>query len=147
MYVRQSGQGLIILERTKAAPITKSNAYCLLVEIPTRRQFRSGICVGETPRHWERVTHQGRVVRCHTLLEAQEAAQLLEGGLEQGQWIQIKAEPYSPTTSDIPYHEWVKGVSADLARKLGMEVTELPEAQDPSLAKMSDEEWLARGPR
>lgn len=147
MYARQSGSGLIILEKTRAAPITKSHAYCLLVELPTRRHFRSGICVGEIARHWERVTHQGRVVRCHTLLEAQEAAQVLEGGLEQGQWIQIKAEPYSPSGNDIPYHEWVKGISADLARRLGMQVTELPEAQDPSLRTMSDKEWLARGPR
>jgi len=142
------GSLLILPARVQAAPITKTNAYCLLVLLPTRAlRTPAGLIAREIPQHWERVTSNGCVVRCHTLLEAQEATEFLQGGIDQGQWLATAYDAYSPTRTDLPYHDWIKGIRGDRLNTLGLRESDLPEAHDPSLANMSDEEWLRNGPR
>lgn len=141
--------GLLLLpERVRAAPITKTNAYCLLVLLPTRlQQTEAGLIVREVPQHWERVTSNGCVVRCHTELEAQEAAALLASGIQEGLWLAVGYDQYSPTKRDLPYHDWIKGMRGEMMQKRGISPEDLPEWHDPALTRMSDEDWLRNGPR
>ncbi len=139
---------ITIITKTRAAPITKTHACCLLVYLPARQVMHKGLFLREVPAHWERVTSDGRVVRCHTELEAQEAAALLYDGIEQGQWLGVSYDTgYMPQDNDLPYYEWVRGIRGNMMRHFGIRSTDLPETQDPSLEAMSDQEWLLRGPR
>ena len=139
---------MIILSRNTAAPITKTHACCLLVYLPTRQAMHKGLFLREVPAHWERVTSDGRVVRCHTELEAQEAVQLLYEGMAQGQWLGVSYDMgYEPQPNDLPYYEWVRGMRGNMMRHFGIKPTDLPEAHDQSLEEMSDDEWLIGGPR
>lgn len=142
------GSLLILPGRVKAAPITKTNAYCLLVLLPTRLlKARSGFIIREVPQHWEMVTSNGCAIRCHTLLEAQEAATFLATGIQDGHWLAVAYDQYMPKRTDLPYHDWIKGMRGDKLHTLGINPDDLPEAQDPSLTRMSDEDWLRFGPR
>ncbi len=138
----------ILWRDNKPYPITKTNAYCVLLLIPTRvHKTLSGLIVREAPAHWERLTSDGHVVRCHTRYEAEEARMKLLAGIEEGQWLKVEIEPYMPTNHDLPYHDWVRGVRGNAMERLGVREDQLPESQDQSLRTLSDEEWLARGPR
>lgn len=142
------GSLLILPERVRAAPITKTNAYCLLVLLPTRVQMsEAGLFVREIAQHWERVTSNGCVVRCHTELEAQEAAEFLTTGIQEGLWRAVAYDQYAPTRRDLPYHDWIKGMRGDMMRSHGISPEDLPETHDPALTRMSDEDWLRNGPR
>lgn len=138
---------MIVLYKNTATPITKTHACCLLVYLPTRYGLINGF-YREVSAHWEQVTSDGRVVRCHTELEAQEAASLLAEGIDQGQWLGVSYDPnYDPKPNDLPYYEWVKGIRGNMARHFGIKSADLPESQDTSLQVMSDNDWLTSGPR
>lgn len=141
--------GLTVLYKNRAAPITKNRAYCLVVDVPTRLEpARPGsMIMVERSRHWERVTLHGRVLRCHTELEAQEAAMLIAAGIDNGDFLAVAYTPYDPGQNDISYHEWVQGETRRLSASLGVPYGDLPETQDPSLRQLSDQEWLLGGPR
>lgn len=146
--LRQSASGLLIIERNRAAPITKTNAYCLVLLICDRMfTNQAGLVVKQVPEHWERATSNGSVIRCHTYLEATEAANLLQSGIDMGQWKAIRIEAYDPQRDDLPYHDWIRGMRGQRLSALGLTEDDLPETHDPSLAKISDAEWLRRGPR
>ncbi len=138
----------IIWKDNKPYPITKINAYCLVLLLPTRVQrTKSGIIAREIPQHWERLTSDGHVIRCHTHVEAMEARSLMWQGVEEGQWLDIQIESYTPTREDLPYYEWVRGTRGAKMRQLGITEEDLPETQDPSLTKLSNEDWIKNGPR
>lgn len=139
-----------IIYRDGPVYISRNTAYCIVLLLPARlvRNKRTGLIAQEIPEHWEQMTMQGRVVRFHTLLEAQEAFELnVVEGMQRGYWLAADIQPYDPKPSDIPYHEWVRGIEQSHAEELGLDPDDLPENQDPSLRKISDEEWLLRGPR
>lgn len=140
--------GVTILKKDRAYPITKNHAFCLLVFLPVRLvQLPGSIIVREVGAHWERVTSHGRVVRCHTELEAQEACGVLMEGISQGQWLKVAYTPYDPTSKDLPYHDWIRGETQRVKRRLGISPGATPEEQDPGLERLSDEEWITKGPR
>lgn len=146
VYRRQNPNGLIILQKNRPATIRKSDAYCVLVLLPTRiERSISSIILRENPQHWERVTSHGRTLRCHTQYEAEEARNLLLSGIDDGQWFDVRIEPYVPTKSDVPYHDWVRNVRDRELEKLGIDPVDIPEEHDPSIAQISDKEWLNIG--
>lgn len=151
MLANHSPTGLILLSKDSPARITKTNAYCVQILIPTRPRFvqvnGGNIIVGETPEHWERLTCDGNVVRCHTEYEAQMALGILGEYIEDGQFKSLMYTPYSPTRDDLPFHDWIRGARDRRLNQLGLTAADLPESHDPSLAKLSDDEWIARGPR
>lgn len=140
--------GPIILPEKVKAFISKETAYCLLVELPTRRvATASGLYAGEIPRHWERVTSDGHVVRCHTYIEALNAREILSDYVEAGQFLRVEIQPYDPSPTDLPYWQWIRGMRGKVLGKLGIREEDLPEHHDPSLTRITDDDWLERGPR
>lgn len=139
---------MIILPEKPKAWITKSQAYCIVVLIPARRiTTPAGLILGETSEHWERISTNGCVVRCHTQLEAIEAAQYLSEGVRIGNWKAIAIQPYDPMSDDVPYYSWIRGVRGKRLDTLGVDERDLPESQDQGLEHLSDDEWITRGPR
>lgn len=128
--------------------ISRNRAYCLLALIPARAGYTaSGVYLGETPEHWERITSDGHVVRCHTHVEALNAWDMMQDYVANGQFKRVEIAQYDPQRSDLPYGQWVRGIRGKLLGKLGISERDLPEEQDPDLQQLSDDEWLARGPR
>jgi|GEM_PF-5605971 len=147
-YVRQNPHGLLILEKTAAPIIRKTDAYCLLIKIPARQVMtEGGIFLSEQIEHWERMTSNGAVVRCHTRLEAEEARSIVWSGVDDGHFLTVAVSSYDPCDDDIPYHDWIRGMRGRKLAALGLTESELPESQDQSLAFLSDKDWLANGPR
>jgi len=140
---------LIILEKKTPAIITKTNAYCIALLLPTRviKHKETGVIIREIGSHWEPLSSDGHIVRCHTLHEAQEAAAMCMYGVDIGQFLAISIEPYAPTKDDLPWWQWVRGVRGRQLANLGLHEEDLPESQDAGLEQMSDDEWLTRGPR
>lgn len=140
--------GLTILQGKTRPRITKDMAHCVMILLPTRPvRSPSGLILSEIPQHWEQLSSNGCVVRCHTQLEAMEAAQLMEAGIAAGQFLAVGIAPYDPTPDDLPYHQWVRGERGRKLKSLGLSEADLPEAQDESLAHISDDDWIANGPR
>lgn len=138
-----------ILIDTRIRPrISRNNAWCVLILIPLRvLKAPGGIILQEFPQHWERLSSDGHVVRCHTQLEAQEAAALCAQGIAEGQFLKVTITPYDPIKTDLPYHDWVRGVRGRQLARRGLTESDLPENIDPGLRAMSDADWLAKGPR
>lgn len=146
-YRRQDPRGLLVLQKASPPMIKKSEAFCLVIHLPARQLFSAGgVFLREDPEHWERLTSNGAVVRCHTHYEAEEARNLIWEGVLQGQWKDVQIEPYDPQPSDLPYHDWIRGKRGERLARLGIPEQALPEEQDPDLIKLSDEEWLTFGP-